>query len=740
MWSAALLLSLLAPPVSVPRDEFGVPHVQAASWDEAFFQAGYAVAEDRLWQMEGSRRLARGKMAEVFGKAMAEGDKEVLQSGYTDEELAQQIAKLAPNLRAAYREYTRGVNAYIDFAKAENKLPKGYADAGFQPEPWTEVDSAAITVRLFQLFGRGGAGEVRNLALLMYLQNQPVKDKALDVVEDLAWFNDPASPTTVAPADDKLSAGKAFFNISTRAETSTHLAKLPKFGIFDLMSGLRLLMHENEGLLAQSIAAPFKAGSYAIVVGRARSATGRPLLLGAPQMGHTDPAIIHEMSIQCPGLAVVGMDVPGVPGIAIGHTSDIAWTLTSGVADTDDLYVFPTAGAQYKFGDQTLGFETIERAVKVKGDKDIPVLQRRTKWGPVILESTTAKAVVARRSSYRMREIESMSALMGLYRAKTAEEVEKAISPATMSFNFFYATNGGDIGYRYLGLVPLRPKGWDPRFPMIASPETDWAGMIPAEKMPQVRNPKSGLLTNWNNKPAAWWPNSDTPAWGSMFRVETLRASLPDRKLLPADLEMGAWSIARMEYTAPHFMPFVKNSLMVRSDMSAEAAASLPDLLAFDGRTVDGSVGATLYYRWFDALREELFLKPIGAGLPADTFRIAVQPSLMLKALQGKTNYDFLAGRRPTDVVMSAYRKAIERQTQREPDPNKWGYRPGSINYPGEPPIPYGDRGSYIQVVELTPTPRGRNVVPPGVAETGPHSRDQVPLARAWTYKPMRMK
>jgi len=57
---------------------------------------------------------------------------------------------------------------------------------------------------------------------------------------------------------------------------------------------------------------------------------------------------------------------------------------------------------------------------------------------------------------------------------------------------------------------------------------------------------------------------------------------------------------------------------------------------------------------------------------------------------------------------------------------------------PGEVPIPYSNRGTYIQVVELLPDgPIGRNVLPPGVAQTGPHSRDQVPLSRAWTFKPM---
>ena len=182
MLSAALVLTLLVQANIIERDAYGVPHIVAKSLEEAFYNAGYAVAEDRLWQMENSRRLARGKMAEVFGKSMADSDKETVRIGYTDAELQAQLDKMSPKLRIAYREYVRGVNAYIDDATRKDELPKGYADNDFRPEPWSELDSAAITVRLFQMFGRGGAGEVRNLALLTYLQTQPAKAKTFDPV------------------------------------------------------------------------------------------------------------------------------------------------------------------------------------------------------------------------------------------------------------------------------------------------------------------------------------------------------------------------------------------------------------------------------------------------------------------------------------------------------------------------------------------------------------------------------
>jgi penicillin amidase len=115
--------------------------------------------------------------------------------------------------------------------------------------------------------------------------------------------------------------------------------------------------------------------------------------------------------------------------------------------------------------------------------------------------------------------------------------------------------------------------------------------------------------------------------------------------------------------------------------------------------------------------------------LTPDVFELAAQPSVMLAALQGKTKFNYLQGRKAEDVVLAALSAA------------KSGvYHAPTIKVPGEDPIPYSNRGTYIQVIELLPSgPSGRNVFPPGVTASGPHSRDQVNLSRAWLYKPMHL-
>jgi penicillin amidase len=719
-----LIGAVLLQTPTVARDEYGVPHIAAPTIDQAFFQAGYAVAQDRLWQMENSRRVARGKMAEAFGSSFYASDKEVLMQAYTDQELDEQISKgLDDKCRTMLREYARGVNAWIDEATAKNLLPPGYAQNNFKPTPWTERDSAAITIRLFQQFGKGGAGEIRNMALLSYLQSRKeTKDRVLDVLQDFAWFNDKSATTTVSDDDDPLRSGHPTFYEPSRADSQRHIASLPKVSILELLPGVRLAEKVESNRVAEMVGAPYKWGSYCMVVSPQRSGNGSPLLLSGPQMGFRTPSIIHEMSISAPGYEAVGMDVPGVPGVAIGHTNYLAWGLTSGVADTDDIITTPTSEGGYLVGGEKKAFESIKFPLGVKMGYATIVEQKRTIFGPVVVESNTGKVAFSRKSASRMRELEALRSVIEIAGAKSVDQVEPALRHATVNFNCFFATRDGHIGYRYTGLVPDRKPGFDPRFPLPADPAAQWTQTIPFEKMPHILDPRAGILANWNNKPVSWWANSDTPLWGKIFRNSEVLAGLSAPKLNATDLERTAWTIARRDETWPYFKAFV------------DASSAGTRLQGFDGWMLDGSFGAKLYQSFLDNLREQLFLDTTGNFISNDNFRLVVQPSVMLAALNGKTKVDYLHGRKATDVVKAAVDKAVGQVGSQR-------YSAPGIAVPGQPPIPYSNRGSYIQVIEVFATgPEGRNVVAPGVAESGEHSLDQVPLARAWLFKPMRWK
>lgn len=719
----AAALMAAAPSISVTRDDYGVAYVKAATRAEAFRAMGRVAAEDRLWQMEMSRRISRGTLAEAIGSAGVASDKEVLRFAYTDAELERMIGELAPEVQKSYAAYAEGVNETIASRTQAGTLPPGYASNGFAPAPWTPIDSAAIAVRLIRQFGTGGAGELRNTALMLYLDGQKVKDRKFDVFDDLAWQNDRESIPTVSPAEDPLSKNPPKFFNPTRADTERHWAALPKPGLFEMIPALRVMEDTESDTIAADLGVPYKMGSYAVVVGPQRSQTGAPFLLTAPQMGHSTPSVVHEISIDCPDYRVAGIDVPGVPAVVIGNTPTLAWGLTSGVADIEDIFVTPIDQAK-------ITTETFTR--KVKGGADFTVAQERTPLGFVLLKSASAKAVFSRHSTLHFNELRSAASVIGASQARSVEDIDAAMRDNSASFNLFYAFTNGDFGWKYCGQVPVRAEGIDPRLPTPDEPKNRWQGVLRPEQMPHVRNPKSGLIVNWNNKPASWWPNFDTPVWGAVFRNEVLLASLPKGPLGRHDLEMAAWTIARRETSSNGvFAPAFASAL------KADSSPAAVQLRAWDGWSVDGSIGAALYDESVRELRREMFQPQIGNLLDPSLFAQAVQPSLMKRALDGKTKFDWLAGRSADDHLRSAFAAAVANLEKTGPV-SSWSYRPGGIAVPGQKPIPYGNRGTYIQITELTRTPVARSVASPGITEEGVHAADQADLARAWTYKPMR--
>lgn len=735
---ALIAACLFQPAGTIERDSFGVPVIRAANEVAAFELFGQAVAEDRLWQMEMARRIARGRLAEVRGQSGLASDRAQLRTAYTDEELATQFAALPERYRTLVQAYVQGVNRTISNRKSNKTLPPGYAELGFEPEPWTEIDSCAISVMLMRQFGRGGAGELRNLALQQYLASSPSKDRVLDVLDDLAWQNDPRSIPTVAPDDDLNARRPPIFPVPTRAETEGHLKALPKTSLLELAPAIQLALHEDVDLVAEANSVVHKMGSYAIVVSPSRSATGNALLLSAPQMGHQSPSVIHEVAIDSPTLRVAGINVPGVPSIAIGHTPNMAWGLTSGVADIEDVFVSPILeDGQISHAGKPVALQKMTSTIKVKGAADVTVTQERTPHGPVLLNSRVGKAVYSLRSSFWGRELASIAASSELWFATTPTDLVRIHPRLAVTFNLFYAFRNGETGYLYCGHMPVRAKGYDPRFPVLDRPEYQWQGLVSASQMPQVKNPKSGLLANWNNKPSAWWPNLDTPVWGRVFRNEVLLNAIPKGKLTTFDLERAAWEIARRDSTTNSaFAPMIKAAIAGDPELAKSEAGRL--MLAYDGWHTDGSAAPVLYDATVSELRRELFLTKLGNFTGDNLFVTVLQPSVMLQALEGKTKVNYLDGKSASEVIKTAFAKAITRlQGQLGPNPFAWRYTPGSIRVPDQAPIPYISRGTYIQVVEMAGRPIGRNVVSPGVAESGPHAYDQVPLARAWTYKPM---
>lgn len=715
---------------SIERDPYGVPIVRAATTEDLFHGYGRAVAQDRLWQMELNRAGAKGQLSSILGTQALAADRSKLATAYTVQEVRDQLQNLSPEIQQIFEAYVSGVNAEIEAMIAADTLPAPYAENGIEPTPFTVEDCAYIAIDLLHRFGSGGAGELRNYALYLYLQTQNAGPQAIDVLDDLSWDRDPLSPPTI-PQDEPNSGSSIPFYWPTREITEGHLSSLPPTNLLELMPAIQMMDGIEYELIARQHGIPFTAGSYVIAVDSERSATGSALLLSGPQMGFTAPSVVHEATLIGPDIKVSGMGVPGIPLILIGHTPEAAWGITSGVTDIQDIvYSRKAEGNQYWHGDQQYAIDRVPFVIQPKDGPEVEFFQNRTHLGPIILDSRVGNSYYSLVSSYRNRELASLGTLINMYSATSPEDISELEDWPAVTFNLMVAFSSGRIAYHHFGRVPIRAEGYDPRLPIPA--EVRPQGYVPNEQLPQIADPEGGVLVNWNNAPTVDWPNSDTPAWGRYFRNAILEEVLPHGiPIKRSDLELAIWIAARSASAYEiHIVPQIAEAMP--DDHPAKKMLS-----AYDGMNLEGDPTAVLARESLNALRRTLFAEWIGDFMGLIDFSLIVQPRVIELALLGETRFDYLQGRSYSEVLSASGLSAWERLTSQNPNPSSWTLPVSSLIAPGQPRVPYSDRGTFIQIVEMASPPVGRSVLTPGNAQFGPHSTDQIHLARDWRYKPM---
>ncbi|HZP40759.1 MAG TPA: penicillin acylase family protein [Candidatus Binatia bacterium] len=222
---------------ALQRDAYGVPHIKAHGMYEAGFAIGVAQAEDRLFQMEFTRKAATGNLAEVVGRDFLGADEDTRTQFYSEEERAFLFSTLGCDQQALVQGFVDGINSETDVLFREPGLPRvpheffflplvvqlqgnGTVPAGarysiidvggrkvYRPDAWRVTDVAAIGALLAGRFGSGGGRQLAQAALLDYLTRfftahgappgKTAADAARDVFEDVRWLDDPKAPTTV---------------------------------------------------------------------------------------------------------------------------------------------------------------------------------------------------------------------------------------------------------------------------------------------------------------------------------------------------------------------------------------------------------------------------------------------------------------------------------------------------------------------------------------------------------------
>jgi acyl-homoserine lactone acylase PvdQ len=539
------------------RDKFNVPHIYGKTNDDVSWGAGWALAEDRELLLEQARFNARVAVLDVPGMSalgLITALKSFQPSAQGERELSKEVGKLKKygkrgrQLIHDMRVYVKGINAYY---KAKNK----------PHQPWTIRDVIALNAIKSQLFGQGGGDEVDAAQFLNGLQTSLGADRGYSVWNDLRQRQDPETPVTIkgrfpyAPLPKDRRGNVVIDNGSFKP--------VPVAGQPAAAAGADERAHMSNVLM---------------VAGK-RSKSGHPLFVGGPQIGYFYPGLTLEMDLHGPGWNARGATSAPFPGyILIGRREDFVWSLTSAGADIIDNYVETLCGGsdtKYLFRGQCRDM-TPFNAGTLDGQA---VTFNRTVHGPVVGYATVdgrRVAISRKRSSYLLDGVDLLIfQRLTRGRVRNAREFIKVASTSPQTFNTFYA-DSRQVANITTGRLPLRAPGVDSGLPTDGTGGFEWRGFLKASKNPHaIQN--SGVMNNWNNKPARGFPAADDQwAYGSIGRVDLLNDNTNKvKKHTLATLTGAMNAAATQDVRAMEFVPVLARLLKGGTAPSARASRML---------------------------------------------------------------------------------------------------------------------------------------------------------------------
>ena len=537
--------------VQIFLDRRGIPHVETDSESALWFSLGYLHARDRFFQMELARRSGAGRLSELFGESTLNNDRK-MRTLRLAASARRQSTMLSASERRVFDSYAAGINAALE------RFGKWIAPEvwllGVEPDPWRVEDTLTIGL-LLQLDLSWAMGEELERAIeLARLGRQ----RAVDL-----WGWTPAQARAWIPPGDGVSQPRREYEPITSAM--------------------------NAG------------GSNGWAVSPNRSATERPLLANDPHLGVQLPGTFFAVHLQGPRTHVAGVSVPGIPGVAIGHTEDVAWGLSLAMVDDQDLFILTLdeAGSRELIDGRWQPLRTVTENIHVRW-QDAPVLLkvRVSRHGPIVREQREETLALSWSGLYGPSV---GSAILRMSSADSVREVASAwdgiFGPA---MNLVAADSRGDILHQIVGHVPDRGTG----FGRLPSPGSNsrwaWSGFRHVAAKPRL-NPPIGFVAVANHDlfgegdfpERDRFPGEFAPPW----RVRKIRSALATR----SDWTVAAFCQLQGEVVSGRAIAMLRQ---LRPELEKRPGPTAERLLAWDARMETQSTAASLYATLMLALEE----------------------------------------------------------------------------------------------------------------------------------------
>jgi len=659
-----LALDGLGAPVSVYRDASGIPHILAENAHDLFFAQGFVTAQDRLWAMESQRRAAHGTISEIIGERGVKNDTMMRILGMTESAEAD-WETLDADTQSALTAYADGVNAFL--TQTGDNLPLEFKILGVTPQPWTPIDSLVFG----KLVAWGLSNNYQDELIISQLTQSLTWEEALSILPDYPGPDViPDANASILP--DTVNAMLAF----QRDLTITPLTKPDQ-------------------------------GSNAWVVGGSHTASGLPLLAGDPHQGLSMPTLWYEVGLHTKDnqYNVVGASLPGLPGVEIGHNTNIAWAVTNARPDVQDLFIetLNDDGAQYQFNGEWQDITFREEIIQVKDVAPVTVNVRATHHGPLITDATPdSQQHLALRWTGLDQGRPLAQAIIELNQAANWDEFRAALSLWQLpGMNFVYADTEGNIGFQMSGAVPVRAQndvyGLQP---VDGSNEAhEWTGFVAFDDLPSAMNSSGDFFASANNRPAGVdYPNFLSHYFQPPYRVALISETIRDSQNVTADdfakLQASWHSDLNLQVAQA-----IVNEAAPQSDSEKAAIALLKD---WDGEMSPDSAAAALSESaMWHVLRLSLNSKLDSAS--TDSYlTLAGYPSMFLQNLLDDPNHVWWDGRR-AEMMSAALSAAVD---ELGADETKWTW--GSL-HTHTFSHPLGSVAALAPIFNRGPFPTGGN-------------------------------
>jgi penicillin amidase len=607
----------------VVYDELGMPHIYAPDIESAIYVQGYLTASARFWEMDVFRRVAEGRLSEVFGKLTVSTDIGMRTVFTTrdgrrlEEALWEYVQQVDPEVARIAEAYAAGVNAWLADLRAGRNgatLPPEY-ELGLVIDlkaedlaPWRPQDTAAI--------GRLQAWQLSE-TLDEEIGRAQIRAALPEALVSDVFRSAPATPATVLPVAS--GAGAAL-----RVDAPQLLpAAQPPLPVLDAV---------RESLENLRRSYPFGdaeggVGSNNWIVSPSLSANGHAMLANDPHLQLFNPPIWHMVQIDAgPDGRVNGVIFPGLPGIILGHNDYGAWGATVAEFDVTDVYLedvttppdYPNSPRTVTFKGQQVPVLRVNETINVKNSDPVTtVIEVVPHHGPMVPDPNLRDNVVglaATNMSFRWtgHEITNDSRfLLDLNRARNVSEFRAALRNfAVGAQNWVWADVQGNIAYFPRVLIPQRPAGTVPYLPMPGTGEAEWLTdaqgntlWLPDDRIPQATNPPQGFLATSNNDQIGNTLDNDplndsiylTYATDLGFREQRIQELLSNSSgVRPAGAKITAADMSHYQYDmsskeAARLLPFLFAAAQARPDLVTADMADALDRLHAWGEGKPGS-------------------------------------------------------------------------------------------------------------------------------------------------------